>query len=104
MSVVSLTFHTEESALPEWDIYVHEELALMVDNLMDAEKYILSEVDSEMLNEGKNTNLFLVFDNDKIRSQFLENEFVNIAERVEQKFGTKVLIFKTLINPMKSRF
>ncbi len=104
MSVLSLTFHTTESALKEWEKYTENELVLLIENLMDVDKYILSEVYSEMINEGKNSNILLVFDNEELRDQFLENELVNITERIEAKFGDSVMIFKTFLNPMKSRF
>lgn len=103
MSVLSLTFHTTESALKEWENYTENELQLLVENLMDVDKYILSEVHNEMIGEGKNTNLLLVFDNDELREQFLENELVNITERIEAKFADSVMVFKTFLNPLKSR-
>jgi phosphoribosylformimino-5-aminoimidazole carboxamide ribonucleotide (ProFAR) isomerase len=65
MSVLSITFHTVESELSNWEQYVDTELIELVENLYDVEKYILSQVETEMLTEGKNTNLFLVFDKRK---------------------------------------
>ena len=103
MNVLSLTFHTAANSLREWESYTDNELQLLVENLMDVEKYILSEVESEMIDEGKNTNLLLVFDNYELRNQFIENELVNIMERIEAKFGTDVMIFKTFLNPKKLR-
>jgi hypothetical protein len=87
MSILSITFHTTENKIQEWDLYLENELHQMVENLMDVDRYILSEVYSEMLNEGKNTNLFLWFDNDELRNQFMESELVNIEERIAQEFG-----------------
>ncbi len=104
MSILSITFHSTESVLAEWQQYVSETLTLMAENLIDAEKYILSEVESEMINEGKNYNLLLVFENDEIRNEFIESELENIRERVEQKFGENVMIFLTFLNPITSRF
>ncbi|GGG60419.1 DUF4286 family protein [Epilithonimonas arachidiradicis] len=104
MSILSITFHTTENKIQEWDHYLENELHQMVENLMDVEKYILSEVHSDMVNEGKNTNLFLWFDNDDLRSQFMESELVNIEERILQKFGPEVMIFPTFLNPKKKRF
>jgi hypothetical protein len=89
MSILSITFHTTENKIQEWDLYLENELHQMVENLMDVDRYILSEVYSEMLNEGKNTNLFLWFDNDELRNQFMESELVNIEERIAQEFGKK---------------
>jgi len=76
----------------------------MVENLMDAEKYILSEVESEMISEGKNTNLLLIFENEEKRQDFVEIELTNITERIQKEFGENVMIFKTYLNPKKSRF
>lgn len=104
MSILSLTFHTTESALKEWENYTQNELQLLVENLMDVEKYILSDVHTDMITEGKNTNLLLVFNDEEMRSQFLENELVNIIERIEAKFADSVMIFSTFLNPLKSRF
>lgn len=104
MSILSITFHTTEHKIADWDIYLESELNQMVENLLDVDKYILSDVHSEMLNEGKNTNLFLWFDNDELRSQFMESELVNLEERIAQKFGNEVMIFPTFLNPKKKRF
>ncbi|MDN3692996.1 DUF4286 family protein [Chryseobacterium tructae] len=104
MSVLSITFHCTKNNLEEWENYIDETLILMTENLMDVDKYILSEVHSDYIDEGKNYNLLLIFDNDELRNDFLESELKNIAERIENKFGQEVLIFDTLLNPKKSRF
>ena len=104
MSILSITFHTIEDRIKEWDLYVDNDLHQMVENLIDVEKYILSEVHSDMVNEGKNTNLFLMFDNADIRDQFMESEMVNLAERINQRFGEEVMIFPTFLNSKKKRF
>ncbi|WP_336961569.1 DUF4286 family protein [Chryseobacterium contaminans] len=101
MSVLSITFHCTKNNLEEWENYIDETLVLMTENLMDVNKYILSEVHSDYIDEGKNYNLLLVFDNDELRNDFLESELKNIAERIETKFGQEVLIFDTLLNPKK---
>lgn len=103
MSVLSITFHCTKNNLEEWENYIDETLVLMTENLMDVNKYILSEVHSDYIDEGKNYNLLLIFDNDDLRNDFLESELKNIAERIENKFGQEVLIFDTLLNPKKSR-
>ncbi|MCS4304618.1 MULTISPECIES: DUF4286 family protein [Chryseobacterium] len=103
MSVLSITFHCTKNNLEEWENYIDETLVLMTENLMDVDKYILSEVHSDYIDEGKNYNLLLIFDNDDLRTDFLESELKNIAERIENKFGQEVLIFDTLLNPKKSR-
>ena len=104
MSILSITFHTIENRVEEWDQYLENDLVQMVENLMDVDKYILSEVDSSMIREGKNTNLFLMFDNDALREQFIINELQNISEHIVSKFGNEVMIFDTCLNPKKLRF
>ena len=104
MSVLSLTFHSTSNIGPSWDRYTENNLFEMIENLMDVEKYILSEVESDMIDEGKNTNLLLVFDNSEKRQDFIEIELQNITERIESEFGEEVMVFVTLLNPKKQRF
>ena len=104
MSVLSLTFHSTSNISSSWDHYTENTLFEMIENLMDVEKYILSEVESDMINEGKNTNLLLVFDNNEKRQDFIEIELQNITERIENEFGDEVMAFVTLLNPKKQRF
>ncbi|MDR6923862.1 DUF4286 family protein [Chryseobacterium sp. 2987] len=103
MSLLSITFHCTKNNIEEWENYIDETLVLMAENLMDVNKYILSEVHSDYIEEGKNYNLLLMFDNDDLREDFIKSEMVNIAERVEKKFGQEIMIFNTFLNPKKSR-
>lgn len=80
------------------------ELHKLIENMMDVEKYILSDVYSEMINEGKNTNLLLVFENDDLRNDFMQSEMLNLEERIAKHFGNEVMIFPTFLNPKKRRF
>jgi hypothetical protein len=75
----------------------------MTENLMDVEKYILSEVHSDYIDDGKNYNLLLIFDDDEKRTEFIESELLNISERIENKFGQDVMIFTTSLNPKKKK-
>ncbi|MBW7674609.1 DUF4286 family protein [Chryseobacterium chendengshani] len=104
MSVLSITFHCTENNIEEWENYVDETLILMTENLMDVEKYILSEVYSEYIEDGKNYNLLLMFDDHEKRGEFMESEMKNISEIIEKKFGQEVMIFTTSLNPKKTRF
>ncbi|WP_080779367.1 DUF4286 family protein [Chryseobacterium phocaeense] len=104
MSLLSITFHCTKNNIEEWENYIDETLVLMAENLMDVNKYILSEVHSDFIEEGKNYNLLLMFDNDDVREDFIQSEMLNISERIEKKFGQEVMIFNTFLNPKKSRF
>lgn len=103
MSVLSITFHCTKNRLEEWQNYMDETLVLMTENLMDVSQYILSEVHSDYIEEGKNYNLLLIFENDQLREDFIKSEMENIAERVELKFGQEVMIFNTFLNPKKMK-
>ncbi|MDC8104156.1 MULTISPECIES: DUF4286 family protein [Chryseobacterium] len=103
MSLLSITFHCTKNNLEEWENYMDETLVLMTENLMDVNKYILSEIESDYIDEGKNYNLLLIFDNDELRTDFIESELLNIRERVEKQFGQEVMIFNTFLNPKKTR-
>ncbi|WP_294230234.1 DUF4286 family protein [uncultured Chryseobacterium sp.] len=103
MSVLSITFHCTKNRLEEWQNYMDETLVLMTENLMDVSHYILSEVHSDYIEEGKNYNLLLIFENDELREDFIKSEMENIAERVELKFGQEVMIFNTFLNPKKMK-
>ncbi|MCS3869998.1 hypothetical protein J3D55_002914 [Chryseobacterium ginsenosidimutans] len=103
MSVLSITFHCTKDNLEEWENYMDETLVLMTENLMDVDKYILSEVHSDYIEDGKNYNLLLIFDNEEVREDFIKSEMLNIAEIVEKKFGQEVMIFNTFLNPKKTR-
>ncbi|WP_027377950.1 DUF4286 family protein [Kaistella palustris] len=103
MTVVSLTFHTLNHRQEEWENYLHTEFPQMIENLFDVDKYMLADVESEMIAEGKNTNLLLFFDSVDRRDDFLGIELKNISERLEQKFGEDVMLFRTLLHPRNSR-
>lgn len=99
MNVLSLTFHSTTNISSSWDQYTENNLFEMIENLMDVENYILSDVESDMINEGKNTNLLLMFDNTEKRQEFIDIELKNITERIEDQFGDEVMVFATLLNP-----
>lgn len=104
MSVLSITFHCTKDRLEEWEKYVDETLVVLTENLMDVDKYILSEVHSDFIEDGKNYNLLLIFDNEEKRIDFMESEILNITEIIEKKFGQEVMIFNTFLNPIQTRF
>ena len=51
MAILSITFHTEEHKINDWNSFLEEELLEIIKNF--SRKYIISEVESEMLSEGK---------------------------------------------------
>ena len=104
MSLLSVTFHSTADIRNQWSDYLTTELHQMVENLLDVEKYILSEVESEMVSEGQNTNLLLMFADTEKRQDFVEIELTNITEIIEKKFADQVMVFVTFLNPSKTRF
>ncbi len=104
MTALSITFHTTAQSLESWEVYLTTELHQLVENLYDVEKYLISVVESDRIEEGQNTNVLLVFDSQALRSTFMENELVNLVEHVATRFKQEVMVFITPLNPLKSRF
>ncbi|KIA83930.1 hypothetical protein OA84_09275 [Kaistella solincola] len=104
MSLLSVTFHSTADIQDQWSDYLTTELHQMVENLLDVKKYILSEVESDMVSEGQNTNLLLMFSDAEKRQDFVEIELTNITEIIEKKFADQVMVFVTFLNPSKTRF
>ncbi|AQX07321.1 MULTISPECIES: DUF4286 family protein [Elizabethkingia] len=104
MSVLSVTFHVESTVQPQWYDFLEKEFPALVENLYDVEKFIFSEVDSDYIQEGKNYNLLLIFNDHEIRSGFLLNEMQNLSEIIHKKFSQEqVMIFITELNPITKR-
>ena len=102
-SLLSITFHCVQSALPQWEEYTATTLSTMVENLMDVEQYVLSEVATSMIAEGKNFNLLLIFESEELRELFTKNELVNLEERISNQYGDQVMVFTTYLNPLKHK-
>ena len=103
MSILSITFHTPQNLLKEWENFQINSLESLIENFIQVEKYILSDVHSEMLNEGKNTNLLLIFDDENLRKEFVESELENLKHHIKNEFGEDIMMFKTYLNQRKSR-
>ena len=103
MSILSITFHTPEHLLSDWEKFQENSLENLIENLIQVENYILSDVESEMLHEGKNTNLLLIFEDENLREEFVESELLNLQHHIEKEFGEDVMVFKTYLNERKSR-
>ena len=103
MSILSITFHTPQHLLQEWENFQINSLEKMIENFIQVEKYILSDVQSDMINEGKNTNLLLIFDDEDLRKEFVDSELENIKHHIEKEFEQDVMIFKTFLDQRKTR-
>lgn len=98
MAVLSITFHIDDNKVEEWNNYLNNTLVIEIEKLN--KQFLLSEVDTEMLSEGKNINLLLFFDNQGDRELFLNDVFPPIAQDVISNFQESVLIFKTFLNSL----
>lgn len=103
MSLLSLTFHTEQNNLERFDAYSKKELKQMIENLIQVEKYYFSEVKTEYINDGKNYNLLLIFEDENLRAEFILNELKNIQEHISKTFGESVVIFQTHLDLLYHR-
>ena len=59
MAILSITFHIEETELLKWNEYLKSVIISDLKNIN--KKYLLTEVESEMLSEGKNTNIHNIY-------------------------------------------
>lgn len=96
MAILSITFHIEEQKVAEWEQFLTNEILPEIKAWQ--RKFILSEVETEMLSEGKNTNLLLFFTTSEERIDFLEQTFPPLSQKIITKFQDKILIFKTFLN------
>lgn len=101
MTTLSVTFHCTALELENWKNYLNAEFLELIDKLNHVENFIFSEVHTEMIQEGKNFNLFLFFNNEEVRDAFIENELKSITEKVENKFANEVMVFLTFLHPIK---
>lgn len=101
MSILSLTYHCPAVFLSQWEDFLNKNISKMVEHLENVEQYIISEVYSEMINEGKNYNILLIFRNEESREQFLGIDFQKIEQHIKDVFGEEVMSFVTMLNPIK---
>lgn len=101
MAILSITFHTEENKIPEWNEYLKKELIPNLESLN--RKYLLSEVETEILTEGKNTNLLIFCKNREDRVLFSEKIYPHFSQKILDKFQEGVLVFKTYLNSIDPR-
>lgn len=98
MSILSLTYHCTESFLDKWEVFFTEQFPQLIEKHINTEKYILSEVHTEMIQEGKNYNLLVFFHSQEKRQDFLDKEYSHIQSYIMQEFGQEVMDFVTLLN------
>lgn len=99
MSVLSITYHCPEPLLSQWETFLNNDFSILLREILNHNQYIFSEVYSEMLNEGKNYNLLLIFENEQLRQDFLTTQYPAILQKVEANFGQEIMDFVTLLEP-----
>ncbi|MDR7831063.1 DUF4286 family protein [Riemerella anatipestifer] len=102
MSILSLTFHCEQGSISKWKTYFKESIINYYKETPNLKHYIASKVETERLQEGTNFNLLLIFETVEDRTIFIKNELPNITMEIETRFGDRVLVFATLLNPTSS--
>lgn len=100
MSLLSITFHCPEPLLGQWEKYLSEQLVSHIENY-DLDEYILSEVYTEMITEGKNYNLLIFFKSKSDRNAFINQKFRLLQDTIKSVFGEDIMIFETHLNRIK---
>jgi len=99
MNLLSITFHVEQNALPKWKNFLDNNFSKWLEETSIIDRFIFSEVESEMIEEGVNYNLLLIFKNQEIRSDFAHREMRDIAQIIDEQFiPQEVIIFPTFLN------
>lgn len=104
MNILSVTFHVTDNQIKNWNQFLQSDLIYQIDKMTDVEKFILSEVETDLLTEGKNYNFLLIFENQQKKDNFINNFLVGISQLIALRFGENVMVFATHLNPLKIKF
>lgn len=97
MQILSLTFHSTFEKISQWEKFYPKEILLPIKNL--GQKFIYSEIHSEMIKEGKNYNLLLFFNDKENQNQFIEKNLTQIDQKIKENFNNEVLWFLSELKP-----
>lgn len=101
MNLLSVAFHIEAKALPKWQRFISENWPDLITKLAYFDRYIFSEVESPLIEEGSNYNLLIVFDHQAHKTLFLQQEMAKVVSEIQQHFnGDEVVIFHTSLHPI----
>lgn len=99
MYLLSITFHVPYNLAESWGNFRKNILRTWID--LQEIPYHLTEIESEMVTEGKNTNLILFFENSESRELFFEKKIIKIESTVEGQFSDQVMLFVSKLNPIE---
>jgi hypothetical protein len=104
MSALSITFHFTEAKIHEWNNNLLHSLESLIKDSLHIKNFIISEVHTEYLNEGKNYNVLLFFDDLSERENFMGGQLASLDQEIEQQFGNEIMLFVTPLNKISSSF
>lgn len=100
MSILSITFHAVTERITDWEQYLQHHLPIWLPKTPSLQQWYLSEIESEMIQEGKNYNLLLFFHNETERASYISNELPLLGVDIQKTFGTDVMVFESKLNPI----
>lgn len=104
MKLISVTFHIVETCLPRWKSFLKDELIGWLENNKEIGQYLFTEVQSDLVAEGINFNLLLIFKDEDSRNRFVELELQKILDLLHPHFGSQeVMVFQTFLNQISHR-
>lgn len=104
MSALSITFHFNENRLQEWNNNLLISLQSLINDTPQVKDFIISEVHTEYIEEGKNYNILLFFSDENARESFLSQQLAMLDQSITQQFGNNIMLFATPLNIIVSNF
>jgi len=105
MNILSITFHVEQHIVHLWKDFIQNKILIFIRNNSFTNKYILSEVNNNYQEEGKNYNIILIFCEQKIKNTFCSEELPKLRNIIQNKFpNQEVIIFVTNLEILSQNF
>jgi Domain of unknown function (DUF4286) len=93
MQILSLGFHATNLALEKWENYLKLVFYKKIEENWALDKYILSLVSNDMIEEGRNYNLQIFFANDEASDAFTSRYLDVFQAEITGLFGQEVMLF-----------
>ena len=104
MSALSITFHFTEAKIHEWNNNLLQSLESLIEDSLHIKNFMISEVHTDYIDEGKNYNVLLFFDDLGERENFMSGQLASLDRAIDEQFGNEIMLFVTPLNKISSSF
>lgn len=98
MAILSVSFHATPEKIEDWKVYLQGSVMPWAKNFCGEKRVLLSEIETEVVAEGKNYNLLLFFDNATLRNHFFDEKIALLIKDITATFGNEVVVFPSKLN------